>query len=338
MKYLDSKIDCECPVCKRNDCVKLWETNCEEAAQHFVLKEKDAQSYINLANHIEQLWGQRNNVVVKCLNCDLCFSHPFIAGDEKFYSLAYHRTGYPNWKWEYQITFNFLKSKRKGFKLLEIGAGNGSFIKPLVNNFTSKENIYCTEFSEYGIQKLNEIGVKCFDDDIRNINFKEKFDIICMFQVLEHLDHLDDLFNSINDLLLKGGDFFVAVPDPKYIEFIELNGALLDMPPNHVTRWSRNAFQIIASRYNWQITKHRIHSAKWIDKIKQFALFYFLRKSQKKGSLANKICSLHHPVLILKILKIIGILFYSFSLIRVFYKLRVEDIGHSQWIHFSKKY
>lgn len=337
MNYLNMKIDCVCPICKENKCIILWETNCDESAQHFILREKYFQLYNNLANHIEQLWGQRNNTIVKCLNCDLCFSFPFKAGDEKFYTLAYRRSSYPNWKWEYQITYDHLKTKNYGFKFLEIGAGNGSFLKSLINTVTPRENIFCTEYSEYGLQKLKDLRVNHFNADIRNLNLSPNFDVICMFQVLEHLDDLDNLFKKINKLLLKGGDFIVAVPDYKYIEFIEHNNALLDMPPNHVTRWNIKAFQIIAARYNWQILGHRIHNTKWVNKVKLFTVFYFLRRSQKKGTLANMICSLHIHSNLQKALKILGILFYSFSLIRVFYLLKSESIGHSQWVHFSKK-
>ena len=32
---------------------------------------------------------------MQCSQCGFCFSYPYVAGDERFYSLAYVRSGYP---------------------------------------------------------------------------------------------------------------------------------------------------------------------------------------------------------------------------------------------------
>ena len=44
------------------------------------------------------------------------------------------------------------------------------------------------------------------------------------------------------NLLSKNGEILIAVPNEEIIKFNELNGALLDMPPNHIGRWSKKTF------------------------------------------------------------------------------------------------
>lgn len=141
MKYENTKVDCNCPVCGNTTGLKLWETDSYDSAQHFLLKEADIKSYSDLVKHIEQLWNQNSNIIIRCQNCGLCYSSPFIGGDQKFYSLAYQRSNYPAWKWEYQITLEQLRRKNEGFRFLEIGAGNGTFIKSFIDKLTSKENL-----------------------------------------------------------------------------------------------------------------------------------------------------------------------------------------------------
>jgi 2-polyprenyl-3-methyl-5-hydroxy-6-metoxy-1,4-benzoquinol methylase len=191
---------------------------------------------------------------MQCSQRGFCFSYPYVAGDERFYSLAYVRSGYPKWKWEFQITYDLLRRNlRSNGKLIEIGAGNGAFISKIAKEVLAKENIFCTEFSEYGRHQIENWGIKCVPKDIRELSgqeYEKCADVICLFQVLEHMDGLHVLFEKLNWLLKPGGSIFIAVPNQNMIEFNELNGALLDMPPNHVGRWKRRCFEIIGSRHN----------------------------------------------------------------------------------------
>ena len=143
----------KCPVCCANEAHLLWSVSSKQAAQHFILKEKQSERFLKLVSHIESLWGQDICEVVQCNNCGFCYSNPYVAGDKQFYTLAYERSpgGYPTWKWEYQITYETLKMFLKPeATLLEIGAGDGAFVKRISNELLPKENIICTDFSEYG--------------------------------------------------------------------------------------------------------------------------------------------------------------------------------------------
>lgn len=337
--YQLTPINATCPVCFSTNARLLWSVKSNQAAQNFILKEKEPQRFFDLVYHIESMWGQITCAVVQCNTCEFCFSNPYVGGDKKFYDLAYDRSGYPHWTWEHQLTYAALRRLASpNFRLLEVGAGDGSFIKRISPEILPKNNILCLEFSEYGRRSIQEFGVECLFDDIRNlkqIEFKESFNIICMFQVLEHMDGIDSVFSKLHWLMKDGADLFISVPNPRRIEFHELNRSLLDMPPNHIGRWNKSSFEAIAQRTGFQIESHVIEELKYFSMVKQFLKYRFLRKSQDAKSLANRITRIKKRRLRLP-LQAIGAaceLFTSVSSL-----LRVDKtMGNSQWVHLRKK-
>ena len=128
-----------CPVCRTEDSQLLWRVSSKQAAQHFVLHKKYPDRFADLALHIENLWGQSTCEVMQCVQCGFCFSYPYVSGDERFYSLAFSRSGYPKWKREFQITYDVpRRNLRSNGKLIEIGAGDGAFTRKIAKKFCQK--------------------------------------------------------------------------------------------------------------------------------------------------------------------------------------------------------
>jgi SAM-dependent methyltransferase len=302
------------------------------------LQEKDPERFLELVSHIENLWGQNTCEVVQCGKCGFSFSHPFIAGDKRFYSLAYSRSGYPRWKWEFQLTYDLILNRCSGsdIKLLEIGAGDGAFVKRIAGEILPKENILCTEFSEYGRHDIEKFGVKCLSDDVRNISspeYKGRFDIVCMFQVLEHMDRLDILFRKLNWLIKKGGSLFIAVPNPSRIEFNELNGALLDMPPNHIGRWNQKCFEAIGEQNGFRIEGYKVEESSFVPMAKRFIIYRLLRRAQQSGSFENKLLMTKGRYL--RLMQLFGVAVNSISAIPALTRLN-SRLGNSQWVDLAK--
>jgi 2-polyprenyl-3-methyl-5-hydroxy-6-metoxy-1,4-benzoquinol methylase len=331
----------KCPVCYTDNARILWCVSSKQAAQHFVLQEKYPERFLELVSHIESLWGKNTCEVVQCDNCEFCYSNPYVAGDEKFYSLAYDSYGYPKWKWEFQVTYDVLNKRTfsSDVQLLEIGAGDGAFVKRVAESISSKENIFCTEFSEYGRHHIEKFGIRCLSEDVRNlsnIELEGKLDVVCMFQVLEHMDRLNVLFQKLNWMMKKGGSLFIAVPNQSRIEFNEINGALLDMPPNHIGRWNKKCFEEIAKRNGFQVEEYKIEKSNFFSMIKQFIIYRFLRRSHQSGSFENQICKIRNRYL-LRIMQIIGIVVNSITAIPKLTKIN-SGLGNSQWVHLTKLY
>ena len=148
-----------CPVCYSDHGLLLYSITSGQSAQHFILKEKDEEVFFKLQSHIEKLWKGYKCRIIRCENCSFCFADPFIGGDSAFYRLAYQNGAYPTGKWEHELTYETIKEmvdnrQLTDFTLLEIGAGDGAFVRRIAPSLTHKENIICTEYSDYGIAKI----------------------------------------------------------------------------------------------------------------------------------------------------------------------------------------
>jgi Methyltransferase domain. len=303
------------------------------------LQERDLARHSELARHIEGLWGGPYCAVVRCEACEFCFSQPFIAGDARFYELAYSDpVGYPTWKWEFEVTRDALVAvDHSRHTLLEVGAGDGAFIKSIADDIIPTANITCTEYSKYGMTQLGALGVRCLSVDVRALSGRDcpdGFDVVCMFQVLEHMDRLDVLFEKLRSLMKPGASLFIATPNPRLIEFNELHGALLDMPPNHVGRWNRRCLEEMGRRFRFDVVDHRIEKFGVEAVRKQFVDYLFARQAQKSGSLANRIMRTKHSSLRWRLSRL-GVALASIQAIPALIRLD-ERMGNSQWTHLVK--
>ncbi len=259
-------------------------------------------------------------------------------------SLAYERSGYPVWKWEYERTWEALRDlQRRGrlrdFHLLEVGAGDGAFIRRVVPALTPKDHVLATEFSDYGRQAIEAYGIPCLAEDVRALpadDYGGRFDVVCLFQVLEHLDGLDALLAQIDRLTGSEAHLFVAVPNAERIAFNELHGSLLDLPPNHVGRWNRSSFEVLAERHGWRVAVHEIEPDRPEKKALQDLEYRYMRKRQVPGSVANHIERVASRPL-RRALQAVAVGGYGIARLPELYTLLASDgLGDTQWVHLEK--
>ena len=281
-----------CPICSSNNSEKLWTASCSEQASHFLSPLQDRKKYEKLKEHITFLQKSPNISIKKCLNCGFIYSFPYRAGDKKFYDLIFSNSNkYPQERWEFYKSLEIIsKSRYENPKILEIGSGDGAFIKKLISkNITRKSCITSIEYSEYGKSRIKSLGINCLSLDIKEIKDKlpyKKYDFICMFQVLEHLDSLNELISILKIILSNRGEILIAVPNEKIIDFNESNGALLDMPPNHIGRWSKSSFEKLCDLNELNLIGNYVEPFSLKNFLLMFFSYRFLRKSQSNNSIA----------------------------------------------------
>lgn len=340
MEYDLTQLDVTCPVCGARSARLLYEVTAAKAAAHFVIERVDPERFEALVAHLQRLWSAPTCRVVRCDECGLSYADPFVAGDIEFYTLAYQRGGYPSWKWEYQITLDTLAERlasadNASTRLLEIGAGEGAFIRRLPTEWVQRENIVCTEYSDYGLARLAELGVTCHKGDVRDLEGVSDVSVVCMFQIIEHLDRLDELFAALGRLTSPGADLFAAVPNDRRIEFYEHHGTLLDMPPNHVTRWTRPAFEALASRHGWRVVRHATEPPAAGAFFKRQAIYRYLHARQSAGTLSNRVAAIRNGVC-RRAAEIAVVAAFALCSIRHLVAMRAADMGNTQWVHLQK--
>ncbi|MFA5887104.1 MAG: methyltransferase domain-containing protein [Candidatus Nanoarchaeia archaeon] len=328
-----------CPLCGSNNAKLLYEIDSEDVAKNFLVKERDPQKFEQLVTNVNNTWKSTTCKVIQCDNCGLCYTNPFVAGDNEFYNLIYGGTGKSRWKWEFEVTFQKIKEIMGGINpnettLLEIGAADGTFIKKISPYLIPKQNILCTDYSENCKKLIEQYGIKCETIDItktKNPKFKNKFSILCMFQVLEHMDSIDYFFKAAYFLTKPNADIFIAVPNDKMIAIQELYGELLDEPPHHTSRWNKKCFEIASQKYGFKLLDYKIEPCRLIPAFKQIIIYKYKRKRQIRGNIYCKSALIKNNRL-RRIAEIMLVAYLSITSLTILPKLQ----GNSQWVHLRK--
>ena len=182
-----------------------------------------------------------------CDNCDLMYFSPLIAGSESFYeALQKNDWYYLEEKFEYDVARTYIKENDF---VLEIGCGKGAFAK-----FISSPHFTGLEFSENAIQMSRNLGIDVRREPIEQHaqENSEKYDIVCAFQVLEHVPNVSEFLSHAVNCIKPGGLLIISVPSADSFVSIATNN-VLNLPPHHVTWWSDKALQYIASHFSLDV-------------------------------------------------------------------------------------
>lgn len=189
--------------------------------------------------------------IYECNQTGFRFYYPLdITGNGQFYAqLQEYDWYYIADKWEHKQTLNFIN---KGDKLLEIGAAKGDFLKQAEQKGAEVEGL---ELNPKAIEEAKKIGINIYLESVEEYAQKhaEEYDIVCSFQVLEHIADPHSFFEAQIKLLKKGGKLIFAVPNND--SFIsEINGYYLNMPPHHMGLWDTNSIKNIEKIFPLQLT------------------------------------------------------------------------------------
>ena len=168
-----------------------------------------------------------NLKIIDCVKCEFIHIVPPPSKQEisKLYKKKYYTKIKPQYikKYEREIDYwnlifdeklDYLetKIKRKTKSILDIGSGSGFFLKRakekgwIVNGV--EPNYFAAKFSE-------KIGISVIPDFFQNIDIEnmKKYDVINLFDVLEHVHNPIELLKKCHRLLKSGGIIVIEVPN-----------------------------------------------------------------------------------------------------------------------------
>lgn len=149
------------------------------------------------------------------------------------------------------ILQNFNKYIKKGSKIIEIGAGTGNVSRYLKEN--RYENISVGEMHLSGLKYAQSYGIKdCYQFNLLDSPFENEFDVVCMFDVLEHIENDMLALKNANKILKDDG--YIALTVPAHMWLWNREDKIL----GHKIRYTKkdleekirkNNFEIVSSRY-----------------------------------------------------------------------------------------
>ncbi|PQV57273.1 methyltransferase family protein [Sediminibacterium magnilacihabitans] len=189
--------------------------------------------------------------IYQCKSCSLAYVDPFpvYAGD--VYEQTYFNkslVSYDSMR-DYRIKrfgmerIRLIKKYVQKGKLLDIGCGVGWFLEAAK---TEGFEIYGQEISkELGEYTQEKLGITVFSENLAEI--KETFDVITMFDLLEHVMDPVKLIEQSKRLLNEGGIIVVFTPnyDSLGIQLLKEHSSLV-CPPAHLTYFTKQSVEKLA--------------------------------------------------------------------------------------------
>lgn len=226
-----------CPVCDTACTNPQVETyTAEEAAAHFCPATRDPNRNLRLTRCIRRLWGADCSQILSCNACGFSFGYPHVGGDGEFYGLLHEMAGYPEWRWEYPLAAQRANTVfPNGGKALDIGAGDGAFLVSLPPNW----NRHGVESTNVTRRMLQDRGIVVFRElEEAAERMAGQFQLVTLFQVIEHVAEFRPMLAAVRRLLCPGGLLAVSCPNGDEIPLRERATRYPDMPPNHINKWN----------------------------------------------------------------------------------------------------
>lgn len=250
------------------------------AARHFCPPERNFERHEAFVGEIRNVWKSETCCLVDCSKCGFGYTDPHLGGNESFYSLLHDQMGYPVDRWEFGMVRNFVNQHNIKGKVLDWGAGAGAFLSSL----HSEVKKYAIESSDATIQKLEHKNIMTFKSSHDLLKTHAgSFQLICFFQVLEHIANFKQCISEAIELLNKGGFLAFSVPNATVLRYYNRITDTIDMPPNHINRWTETSIRETLQQMRMELIKIE-KEPKSITKVSGLLHLYVIGKCYRKGS------------------------------------------------------
>ena len=202
----------------------------------------------------------------KCQKCTLIFVSPRSNASEiynkDYFSGAVHGFGFVNYEEDKSASAGYLKMYLKwlsalgftrGSSLLDVGAANGFFVNLADQRGFKSAGI---ELSHDAVIWAKKLGRNVSQSDAMDISPNEKFDVITVLDVLEHINQPHEFISKIKNNLNPGGVVLINVPNAGSL-FAKFCGKSWHsyVPPEHLFYFNKKSLSTILALNGFEIIK-----------------------------------------------------------------------------------
>src|ERR1700722_1020996 len=138
---------------------------------------------------------------------------------------------------------------RSSREIAEIGCGHGLVQRQIEEAYDRQVTGF--DLNEFALQRneSQRSGVCCYDISQRAPEFGQRFDLILLFDVLEHIDDEDSFLQAAMFHLAPGGHLVINVPAGQWLY------SLYDQAAGHKRRYSIGTLRDAAERNRYSVAK-----------------------------------------------------------------------------------
>jgi 2-polyprenyl-3-methyl-5-hydroxy-6-metoxy-1,4-benzoquinol methylase len=174
----------------------------------------------------------------------------------------------------HRLRVKLLKRYERNCHLLDVGSGWGHFLKTAIDMGYVGDGV---ELSSYPHKYSTEnLGLSVTNENLFDIDPRHKYDIVTMWDVLEHIDDADGAIMKVNDLLRNGGYFVFQIPQWDGWLSKKLGQDWHSIGVDHVNYFSASNIGKILVRNGFELV-----SIKTSIEVKLYVMYHFLNKKNK---------------------------------------------------------
>jgi 2-polyprenyl-3-methyl-5-hydroxy-6-metoxy-1,4-benzoquinol methylase len=232
-------------------------------------------------------YHKMNCSVVKCKVCSFHFIPPFFRKSidyTKYKPMGVAKEMAKGDIWlkieRNKLRFKLIQEFQKSGDLFDIGCGFGHFL------LTAKElgySIAGVEMSKANVEFVkNQLGIDIIEGNFLDVPEDKQYDLMTLWDVLEHIDYADKIIEKMSRLLKPGGYTFIQVPQIDSFFAILLRSGWWAMGLDHVNYFSKKTIHQLLLKHGLELVK--IKSSIELKNILLYVILPKLKRKKKKES------------------------------------------------------
>ena len=199
-----------------------------------------------------------------CSDCGLIFCNPYPNDKQlhyyynskmKEFENEFFRESFDNRVQLFLPRIDIIQKYISDGALLDIGSALGIFIEALHQKKT-KFSVNCCDLSTKACEELkaNYPDVQVINADFMQLDNQDRYDLITMWDTVEHIVELNSMFKKIHEQLNPEGLFVFSTPNTNSFEWkIAWENHVQILPPGHVNLLNIKPIEILLKKNNFKL-------------------------------------------------------------------------------------